>query len=319
VDLVNGASIRNVTINFTGDQYGLELDGASASHVTVVANSGYSGPNGAACSVGGDPDPSVLTDSLCIQTGANAAALGDAPNGGDFSAVLRGVTAVATGTNSYGMYYQEYGDGTLTLAATDSIFKGTKTDVFAEGLSTGTSSITLSYCDYATGDAGTKGTITPGLGNVSAVPVFAGSSTGNFAEAAGSPTIDRGSASGVPATDTDLAGNPRTLGAAPDIGAYEALEKPTVGTPKVTARGQKVIKLSVAVNPKGLATTIVIIGIRHGHTFHTKAHSAGSGDAAKRVLVTVRGLRRHATYRFHAVARNRAGSTPGHTRKAKTK
>ncbi len=55
--------------------------------------------------------------------------------------------------------------------------------------------------------------------NQSAEPAFVDRAAGNLREAAGSPTIDAGAPAGAGTLDPD--GNPRTLGAATDIGAFE--------------------------------------------------------------------------------------------------
>lgn len=57
-------------------------------------------------------------------------------------------------------------------------------------------------------------------GNISADPLFVGS--GDFHLRAGSPAIDAGSSSAPDLPTTDLDGNPRIVGAAVDMGAYEA-------------------------------------------------------------------------------------------------
>src|SRR5262249_55412407 len=59
-----------------------------------------------------------------------------------------------------------------------------------------------------------------GPGNQTAPPAFVDRAAGDFREAAGSPTIDAGASDPLDG-ELDFAGNPRVLGPAPDIGAYE--------------------------------------------------------------------------------------------------
>jgi hypothetical protein len=62
--------------------------------------------------------------------------------------------------------------------------------------------------------------VSPGLGNQQSAPLFRDAAAGDLRPAAGSPTIDAGAADALLGA-VDPAGCPRTLGAAPDIGAYE--------------------------------------------------------------------------------------------------
>ena len=63
-----------------------------------------------------------------------------------------------------------------------------------------------------------------GAGNQTAPPLFVDGAAGDYREAPGSPTIDAGSPTGI--GPLDLAGNPRALGPAPDIGAFEFVPPP---------------------------------------------------------------------------------------------
>ncbi|MFW6150776.1 MAG: choice-of-anchor Q domain-containing protein [Chloroflexota bacterium] len=65
---------------------------------------------------------------------------------------------------------------------------------------------------------------TDAAGNIDVAPVFVDPGTGNYRLDSGSPCIDAGTAAvpdppGLP--DYDIEGYPRTIGTAPDIGAYE--------------------------------------------------------------------------------------------------
>ena len=70
---------------------------------------------------------------------------------------------------------------------------------------------TVTYSDIRGGYTGT--------GNISDNPSFVNPEAGNYHLRADSPCIDAGTDSGAPAADID--GNPRPLGAAYDMGAYE--------------------------------------------------------------------------------------------------
>src|SRR5215217_7004882 len=62
--------------------------------------------------------------------------------------------------------------------------------------------------------------VVAGAGNQEAEPVFVDAPKGNYRPAAGSPTVDAGASDALLGT-ADPAGCARTLGAGPDIGAYE--------------------------------------------------------------------------------------------------
>jgi hypothetical protein len=325
MDLFSGSVARDFKLEYSGTASGLNANSATISQVFVAADTPESAAFSPACQIVGHDDAgftATMIDSICLQTGTSPNAIAmDA--GATSGALLRNVTALAPNAGGIAIEVRDQGAGVSTYDVINSIAVGGSADLEAQWSGSGTpgsATINVSNSAYVTTSTPTaNASVVAGAGNIKARAHFTGATSGNFAEAAGSPTIDKGTASGIVAGETDLAGNPRTLGSAPDIGAYEALEKPAVATPSVTAKGKTVVKLAVKVNPRGLSTTVTITGTRHGHSFHTKVHSAGSGDAGKFVHVTVHGLKKNATYRFHAVARNRAGSTPGHTRKAKTK
>ncbi len=71
------------------------------------------------------------------------------------------------------------------------------------------------YSDVGTGNTG------GGTGNISADPKFVDPANGDFHLQAGSPCIDAGTDLAPELPDTDLDGNPRIVGVAVDMGAYE--------------------------------------------------------------------------------------------------
>jgi hypothetical protein len=112
----------------------------------------------------------------------------------------------------------------MTVQARNSILHGDKEDLLM-GLSAGTSaSLTVEYSlfryDPANVWGGGTGTVTATDHVISGVPAFVDAAGGDHHVAAGSPTIDAGSAALTTAT-SDLDGLARISGAAPDMGAYE--------------------------------------------------------------------------------------------------
>jgi hypothetical protein len=169
----------------------------------------------------------VARDALVIADGENAAAIrGDGVN---VTGVVRNVTAIATGSGSIGAgsYYGEtITPGTYTLDLKNTIVSGESADLVAhsgEGFD-GPGNIVVSNSSFDHPEQKGTGTVTEGSGNQKAAPLFVASANGDYREATGSPTIDAGVNDQLGATD--LAGNPRVLGAAPDIGAFEFLPPP---------------------------------------------------------------------------------------------
>jgi hypothetical protein len=119
------------------------------------------------------------------------------------------------------------------------VWVGAPPPIFSDNVLVGAGLRSVVYCDSTAGvlqppfdhndafatDGGTAfgancGAAAGSDGNVSADPHFAG--TGDFHLQAGSPAIDAGNGSAPDLPATDLDGNPRIVGAAVDMGAYEA-------------------------------------------------------------------------------------------------
>jgi hypothetical protein len=218
----------------------LEIDTAvSQSNLSVGAGTAEdlivhsSAPNSIAC------DNAVTTGSLirntvCLSSGANATALGTSLGTfpGTRTVRLRNVTAVATGSSSRGISYQVTGAMVnYNVDAKSVIARGAANDVVAAGTSfTGTpntganTAITLDHSNYAltltTTDAGGgTATVTPaGSGtNQTAAPRLAAD---GYHEVVGSPTIEAGAVDAFSGT-TDIDGQNRSIVELPDIGADE--------------------------------------------------------------------------------------------------
>jgi hypothetical protein len=306
ITLSGGSTLSDIALISSNDQNALLVSDGDVDHVVVISSTAAT----STCGVYGG----TFSDSLCVNSTADSSAVGIIA-GADNQTTIRNVTGIETGSGG-GLLSSEGGSGTNTVLAKNSIFSGAGPDIATQTLSTGPATITIDHSDYSSTTNGTHGTITPGAGNIDDDPVFVDPATNNYQEKAGSPTVNAGSS--APAGDTDLAGNPRTLGSAVDMGAYERLQKPglkklTVG--KVTKHS---VHLSVKVNPQGLAATVRAVIRKPGPNLTSKLVSAGHGRSYVRVDLVVRGLKRHTTYHAVAIARNSAGDKTSAAKKLHT-
>ncbi len=262
-----GLSVRAISVSQTGGGTAVSLDaaGLDAADLTVASNnigievSGGANAADAAATLrrarvttaeslallarrdeGGGP--LVVTDAVAIA-------------GGDFSTgvqtrgapVLRNVTAIAPGDQSYGLrLLAQNSNPPAGAVVRNGVFRGGSADVSIDPDQAEiplppsacptppcfsppryATPLTLTHSNFVT----SEGTLAPGSGsNQSGDPMFANLAGGDLHPRAGSPLIDAGTAD--PANGpTDLDGRSRTLGPAPDIGAYEFPPPASSGTP----------------------------------------------------------------------------------------
>jgi hypothetical protein len=183
----------------------------------------------------------TIRNSACLATGANSWALGVDMNASPTRTLtVRNVTAVATGSSSRGASYRFFaGPGSNdTVDIVNSIARGTTTNVVAtavqlNGFCPESVTVSLDYSNYASAAASAAIGCTTGAGSASVTaagtlnnqttaPVLAAD---GYHQVAGSITIDNGTLASEIGT-TDIDGQARTVGAAPDMGADE-LRHPT--------------------------------------------------------------------------------------------
>ena len=173
----------------------------------------------------------TLTDSVCRSTSTtNTRGAGGNLSGGTITAVLRNVTAIG---NNYGLSFSVNNSNTASTVDAKNVIamqvaEGPGTaDVYGSA-SGGTSSmtVTMDHSNYdtrlAVGTTGGTASVTDPAtsSNQTSAPQFTDATTGDFHETAASPTINAGTddtANGP----TDIDGEPRNHGGAPDIGADE--------------------------------------------------------------------------------------------------
>jgi hypothetical protein len=234
-----GASLIAGTLDVQDSSFAASAQAlvASATASGTMRRISVTGRNGG-MTVGG---PLVISDSVAFSSSSSSALA----TTGQSTVQLRNVTAVAHGPSSYGIFA---GGGINVL---ESLTPGSTVlarNVIARGdagdLNTGAGTcffppcttpppagaITIDHSNFRT--AGGPGTISQGAGNQSADPLFAGAE--DFHLSAGSPAIEAGLADALDGP-TDLDGNPRVRGAAPDIGAYEATPPAAAPAPAPTS------------------------------------------------------------------------------------
>jgi hypothetical protein len=209
----------------------------------------------------------LLRDSFCFSGGEDSSAVSAEifNNVGTHTIRLRNVTAVATKPDSDGLFFEGRGAGTtINVDAKSVIARGDKVDVLAEGLSTfdpplpntgANVSIALDHSNYvnwsARSDAGGgMAAITPaGTGtNQTGAVVFAADDYHQVA-GSGATTIDHGTVDAFSGT-TDIDGQSRTIGQAPDIGADE------LAFPTTTALSCNPNPLQVGMGPTRCEVTV---------------------------------------------------------------
>ena len=157
-------------------------------------------------------------------TGSTAVA---AQGSGWATAYMRNVTAIATGPESAGAtsrFQEVMSSGSQTLDIANSIVSGSEIDLRGSGEGEH-GNIVVSHSNFRTRKGDEGSTVTSKGGNQTDQPLFVDAASGNFEEAAGSPTIDTGAIDNLIGA-TDLAGNPRVIGNTVDIGAYEFMPPP---------------------------------------------------------------------------------------------
>lgn len=305
----------------------LRIQGSNPGAPLVSANSGFSG---------------TVLDRVTVAQGADALAIAGrdltirhsvVTNNSSAAAIviangtIIGSTVIARGAApaiSVSTSYVATG-GTGAVIVRNTIARGggaediEVTDTHNGGGDNRAVSMDIGFSAYGTGrlllngpDASVVGDGAAG-NNVAATPVLvdlAGAT--DLRQLAGSPTIDAGSAAVVAAGATDVEGDPRVIGAAPDIGADEYVPAPAATTGTATAVTTTTATLGASVNPNGRATTYrVEYGTTTAYGSTTAAASAGAGTTATAVTAGLTGLTPSTTYHYRVVATNSTGTTTG--------
>jgi hypothetical protein len=315
-----GSKVRHLEI------YGQAVSGSKQSALLLDNSEGTDivartvAPEGRACVV---LDNSLLTNTLCEATATNAKGIATyvIQPGALNNSVLRNVTAIATATGSIGI---EAFAGNNTgedqhLTVTNAIARGcdiTCADVSAQAGpgAMGIATITIDHSNFRFEGWPTPGPDRvvdgPGGGNQRFIAVnFV--AAGNYHQAAGSPTIDKG-ANNVLNGPIDFDGDPRSLGQGTDMGADEFVPPPTAVTGEASALTTSTAVLNGTVNPNAVATTYHFeYGTTESYGSSTSETDAGAANTDAAVAASIAGLAPNTTYHFRIVATNRAATIGG--------
>jgi len=229
---------NSISMGSTLEGSAISLTGSSL-NVDVIANhiSGTDYDAGILVSaLGGGGQARVLDNLVAGQSGnvGLSAAIGVSSGDGSFDVSIVNNTIA---DDQWGVATRVDGTGTLSgIVANNIIADSGEVGIEIDSGATATleNSNNLLFSDP-------QNALTAGPGTVEADPLFIDPPFGDYHVKPGSPAIDAGDDSAVPATDldgnpiTDLDDNPRIQGAHVDIGAYETAPEPDAQTLAVTA------------------------------------------------------------------------------------
>jgi hypothetical protein len=187
----------------------------------------------------------TVRDSLMLATGKGAIGLYTSCEATTLHA--RNVTVIAAGEGSAGV--RAYNTNfeivppakTCGLDLRNAIASG-EVDLQTYNALQGIVNIDVHNSNFATVKPAAGSTI-GGASNQAAPPLFVSPAAGDYREAAGSPTIDAGAPDPLNGS-ADLDGSPRTVGPAPDIGAFEYVPPTPPSLPPPAAGRIQLLKLS---------------------------------------------------------------------------
>ena len=290
VTIDGGASIIGVRIESQNSFPALDLNGVGTNLEL------YSTAGNAARMRGA----SELTTAIVSTSAPNATAL-DVTDPLLTGATVAHATILATGSGSTGLDVSGLGV-TATPTVISSIVNGASTDVAGDMLSTANLTASAYRVARSTG-AASDGT------NINAAALLV-NPPGDFQQQATSPTVNAGR--NPDGAAVDLAGNPRSIGGAPDIGALELPIPPDASTGAASAVTGTTATIGGTVATRASATDFQFIwGTSNPPSTAGPTHSLPAASAGGSYSENVTGLKPSTTYYYRVVATNPWGTTQG--------
>ncbi len=329
----DGKTIRHLAIENRGAGSALFFVGGTPADPLVVDDVEAIGGTGTAdLAIFGVARPPI--DSAAIIRNSTAFAPSPAANSSaivsELNLTLRNVTAVAPAAGSIALVQTGNCEpGTCSANATSTVINSIlaggpgAADVRTTASAAGCGPSATGACfgnlaiDYSNFDniANCFGCSTSAPGsdhNQTAAAQLVNQAGGDLHQLAGSPTVDAG-VNDVANGTSDPDGNPRILGAATDIGAFED-RHPLVVTEAATGVGESGATLRGSVNPLGLATTYVFEWgptSAYGDRVPVPDASAGNGMTSQPVSQDLGGLAPGTTVHYRLAATNAFGTVAG--------
>jgi hypothetical protein len=257
---------------------------------------------------------STIRNSIVVAPGPGGTAIMTYAAGATATGTFRNVTAVATASNGVAIRAQATGAvGFANVLARNAIARGgpggASFKAYADN-SGATAKITVDYSNWlGESTVGAKASIVEGAGNQSADPAFVNAASGDYRQAAGSPTIDAGLDEAIDGA-FDVDGDPRQLFGI-DIGADEFVVAPAATTGPASAITDRSATLIGNVDAKGAPTSYHFeYGPTTAYGSTTPTAVAGSGGTVT-AAATISALRPATTYHYRLVATNAGGVTKG--------
>jgi hypothetical protein len=268
-----------------------------------------------------------LTNVVCWAKGNGSVALQDMADAYDTVTVAQNVTAIASGFNGIAIREQASNGNRGKFILHEVIARGGAAPngldllTITDGSASTVAEFDSEHSNFATHAGAGPGAQdpAPSATDQSAAPVFVDAAHGDFHEACGSPTIDRGDTAFM-ATDFD--GDPRLVGSAVDIGADEFVPGPAAVTTSATGVKPTSATLTGAINPRGCAVTYHFeYGLTTAYGHRTPDQTLARGSSPRPVSAVAGHLAGATQYHFRLVATSASGTgrgadrtfTTGHT------
>ncbi|MFL5780592.1 MAG: choice-of-anchor Q domain-containing protein [Thermoleophilaceae bacterium] len=316
-----GATVKHLEITAVGSltsSNALGLYGGSGEDLVVRSNvsTGFS-----ACYL---ENGSVLRSSACwtpsIQNPPSA--VGTDWQGSPSTVVtLRNVTAVGLGLGAAGLYELTSSGSSVRVYAVNSVIEGYVSVALKQQAGAGSARFTPTYSnvvgprDFA-GGCCTEDASSTNLPNNAVFVNLAG----DFHQDPASPTVNRGTDSGLGAA-TDFDGQPRSFGGRTDIGADELVRPPSAITLAATAVSANDATLRGRANPRGVNGTrwYFLFGRTTAYPLRTVKTTLTSDAKPVPVARALIGFKPRTLYHYRLVVDGPGGRTAGADRTFTTK